>query len=303
VFVLGAGASMPYGFPSGAQLRTAICQAAGEGDWLLEYLQRKVGIEPNEVKDFAKVFLRSGVASIDSFLAKRPEFIDIGRFAIAAHLAAKENLSTLESEGIEDNWYRTLWNVLIDGADSVAALRQNRVKFVTFNYDRSLECYLHHAAKNTFGRSDEETLNAWSQLTILHAYGKLGEFHFASGDGRRQYIPDVNAVGLQTAAAGIQLIPEHRRSTFEDARELFAKAEKICFLGFGFDPLNVERLGLESVLSWKKGRGEPIPEIYASTFQKTQAEKVKIHTALCPSVAWKTFDERNVMTLRESGIL
>lgn len=304
VFVLGAGASMPYGFPSGAQLRESICGAHNEGHWLQDYLDKKVGIEPARVKEFARAFLRSGVASIDSFLGRRPEFLEVGRYVIAAELAKKEIAARFESDTIDDHWYRTLWNALIEEVNSLESLSENQVTFVSFNYDRSLEHYLHQATKNTFGKSDQDSLAAWKRLRIIHVYGQLGDYHYHPGEGRRQYTDEVASVDLAVAAGGIHLMPEERGdATFAAAWAAFSHAEIICFLGFGFDPLNVRRLDLATVLAQKKAQRQRLPSIFASTYQRTASENSRAAGILCPGREWSTYDERNVMTLRNSGVL
>ena len=304
VFVLGAGASMPYGFPSGAELRIEVCRGAAHGTRIFDMLSA-LNVPAADIERFTTAFSQSAVASIDSFLAKRGKFAEIGKFAIAAALSGKENTSTLFDDSNDDHWYRILWNALIEDGEGINDLQRNKVKFVTFNYDRSLECFLHYATTNTFGVDNAQAMAAWSHLQIIHVYGELGKFDVTDSQGACPYTTDVlQGPRLSIAAHGIQIMPEHREESkvFERVRDVLAGAARICFLGFGFDPLNVERLGLASVLDWKRKNKQAV-EIYASMYQKTKTEIDKIHNKLCPNDNWHTFNTRNVMTLRESGIL
>ena len=108
-----------------------------------------------------------------------------------------------------------------------------------------MEYFLHLATKNTFGVDDEKAQQALQELEVLHVYGNLGNFHYLPRAGARQYFDVLNHEALHTAANGIQIIPEARNDgeAFKGARNLCAEAVNIGFLGFGFDPLNIDRLG------------------------------------------------------------
>ena len=138
---------------------------------------------------------RSNVASIDAFLAKRTGFTTIGKLCIAAHLVIRERPDHVMNEANDDHWYRHLWNVLVAGTDDVQDLGRNKIKFVTFNYDRSLEYFLHTAAKYTYGVNDDAAANALRRLEIRHVYGSLGTFHNAGLNGARAYTDDINPNG------------------------------------------------------------------------------------------------------------
>lgn len=301
--VLGAGASMPYGMPSGAELRSLICQDV----WLSKQLQELFQIEEYDVRDFTNTFLMSSVASIDSFLAKRESFTQLGKLSIATILCTREHQNTVVTNDIEDNWYHYLWQSLIDGARTPADLAQNNIRFITFNYDRSLEFFLFQATKNTFGISDEEALKVINKIGIMHVYGTIGDFHYINGPGSRRYSNDVNAMQIKNAAEGIKIIPEARsdNKTFEIARKWFYESENIGFLGFGFDTLNVERLGLSDVVQYRINNNIPVPSVMTSAFGKTEKEIEKIQKSLMPHSpsSVKAVIEKNTMSIRKSNLL
>lgn len=301
--VLGAGASMPYGMPSGAELRSIICRDR----WLANQLQELFGIGAHEVSDFTNTFLMSSVASIDAFLAKRDNFTQIGKLSIATILCLREYQNAVAINDIEDNWYHHLWQSLIDGATTPAAFAQNNIRFITFNYDRSLEFFIHQAIKNTFGVSDDEALRVLSKIGILHVYGTLGEFHYKPVPGARPYSHDVSPMQIRIAADGIKIIPEARsdEKTFETARKWLYESENIGFLGFGFDALNVERLGLSDVIQSRLSNKMPAPYVIASTFGKTEKEIEKIQKSLMPHSpsSVQAVTEKNTMSMRRSNLL
>ncbi len=249
VLILGAGASKPYGLPLGSELRYSICQATDNANDLANTLKKVVGIDQAETIDFARQFRRSHVKSIDAFLAKRTEFTNVGKLAIAAILIGRESPGRLEHIDEAEHWYAYMWNLMIQDINDVSELHFNRIKFITFNYDRSLEYFLHSAIKHTFGVEDAKAYEVLNKIEILHVYGSLGNFHYLPGNGARQYLDDLNPDSLHIAAEGIEIIPEARNDSkaFMRARDICADVENIGFLGFGFDALNIERLGLANV--------------------------------------------------------
>jgi len=297
---------MPYGFPSGAQLKDWICKATEDEDWIGRELRDKLGIDHQEIKDFARTLRHSHINSIDAFLFRRPEFNGIGKFAIAAHICRLEITDRLDSTADNEHWYRLLWNKMVANAGNAKDVIRNQVRFVSFNYDRSLERFLFGAAKHTYGLSDEEAYIVSRSFGIIHVYGQVGVFHYVGDQGdARLYNEQVTAKALRIAADGIRLIPEERgdNSQFKLARNWLDWAEKVCFLGFGFDPTNCDNLGLCSVLDWNVDKKKPLPRIFASTFHFTAEEIEQARKQACGTHPWTYRSADNVMTLRELGVL
>ena len=304
--VLGAGASIPYGFPSGEQLRTEICKAENRTLPLFEILEKSIGYRASDISNFVKAFLYSNVASIDAFLSRHDHFVGIGKDCIAILLAQKEHPSRVIYAN-EDHWYKLLWQVLIEDARTIEDLKQNKIRFISFNYDRSLEYFLFEASKHTFGLDDFQALDVVRHFKILHVYGKLGEFGLdVPSNSARPYSVSIDPNLIKIAATGIQVIPEARddSAAFQTAREWFAESGTIGFLGFGFDSLNVHRLGLIDVLKHRHGiKNQDIPQIIASVYGKTNAEINRIHQKLCKGFGWGHLDKTNTMTIRETRLL
>lgn len=305
VFVLGAGASMPYGFPSGAELRSMICRALipdPAGNKRGQQIESLAG-NGEPVTKFARAFAGSGIASIDAFVARRPEYARLGKLAISAILCGLESSNPILSDDTDDHWYRLLWGALVRDTREAMDIARSQVRFVTFNYDRSLEYFLFESISNSFGCDEKTAAQVLGNMGILHVYGQLGPFASSRKDGTRVY-GAVELKDLSLAAASIHVVPEARSNDpFKIARKWFDEARRICFLGYGFDPLNNERLGLYSVLREKLGKGT-FPTIHASTLDRTNAEihADKVRT-LGESSDWQTYDAKNSMVLRKSGLL
>lgn len=291
---------MPYGFPSGAQLRHKLCSSAPGGA-----LKKHFGIDELKVFSFSRAFLMSRQPSIDTFLAKRDDLVEIGKLCIAVTLCSLEQASSLFKPDCDDDWYLPLWSAMQDDAHAPASIATNPVRFVTFNYDRSLECFLLEAIKNSFRATDEESARVCSRISIQHVYGQLGAFRWHDGSTGRVYAYGNTADDIEAAAKDIRVIPETREddSTFQAVRASVEWAEQICILGFGFDPLNMQRLALHSVFEWLTERGKKPPPVFASTYGMTPAEVARVGQAYFSRTNFIPFPHKNLMTLRESGVL
>jgi len=318
LFILGAGASKPYGLPSGDELRLMLSCISDEESNVVKVLRNYANINPAEVIEFSRAFLRSKSSSIDTFLAMREKYVAVGKLAIAHALAVREDPDLIhQTKPPEDwdDWYALLWSVLREGTSSPSDISRNPVKFITFNYDRSLEYFLHHAVKETFDISDEQAESTWRGLGILHIYGQIGRYSHKEGPDTRWYSSGLTARDLKIAADGIKIIPEARddAETFVTAREWLRWAKRICFLGFGFDSLNIQRL------SFRHAATRTHKYIVASVYRKQPGEISKLQGDLLGReiqrnpgqhladngtvvITWEHHDKVNSSTLRSSRL-
>jgi hypothetical protein len=129
---------------------------------------------------------------------------------------------------------------------------KNKVAFITFNYDRSLEHYLFTCLYNSYGKSADECAHQLKQIPIIHLHGDLGALPWQTSDANvvRDYDPTITPGTLKIAASRIKIIHEDiagRDKEFTEAKRLFSQAAQIYFLGFGYDPTNMTRLGVNSI--------------------------------------------------------
>lgn len=239
VLILGAGASAEYGFPLGRGLRDRICCLP---DSAAARAIADLGYEREEFRKFIQTLRHSGYTSVDWFLEDHPEFTEVGKVAIAAALIPLENPDRLFPPGAPTgHWYELLLNKLYS---SDGAFNGSPLSIVTFNYDRSLEHYLFRVLETRSGAADR-AVDALACLEIVHVHGRLGGLYPLVGDGR-PYLPQISSDEIRTAADQIIVIGKASGDTmeFERARALLFEAERIIFLGFGFHPLSVHRLGV-----------------------------------------------------------
>jgi hypothetical protein len=242
VLVLGAGASYPYGFPTAAELKVAICSAFSNPDTAASRLIAGDHSKHtrSEIFAFREAFLRSGQPSIDAFLERRSEFLELGKLAIAYCLMPFEDESMLYRDFRGGNWYEHL---AVKLNSSFTEFAQNKLSIITFNYDRSLEHYLFNALQHFHGKSPEECAKRLRKIPIIHVYGQLGRTAYPDAESL-PYEPHRNNVArIERAAAGITLLHESKPD-LKEAHRLLAAAHRICILGFGYHELNLKRLWL-----------------------------------------------------------
>ena len=244
VLVLGAGASAPYGFPVASELKKHICDAFIKGSTASQFLHEGSGIPLNVLAEFRETFRKSGQSSIDAFLEHRPEFIEVGKLAIAYCLIPYEVEDVLfeSTPSRGGNWYQHLSEKL---NASFEKFGENQLSIITFNYDRSLEHYLLTTLRNTHGRDYDECAEMLRKIPIYHMYGQLSRQPYPDREAR-PYTPDRSSYHyVGQAARGITLLHDKGKPEIEASRQVLKAAERICFLGFSYHPLNMERLKLE----------------------------------------------------------
>lgn len=74
VLILGAGASMPFGFPSGSGLMTEIIDGL-TGNSEMQSQVRGAGFKAEEIAGFRDALKNSGRKSVDAFLEHRIDFL------------------------------------------------------------------------------------------------------------------------------------------------------------------------------------------------------------------------------------
>src|SRR5439155_20353552 len=147
VLILGAGASKPYGFPTGEELLREIVDIKHHGPTPLEDRLRECSFLPKDIQHFVDELNRSGRKSVDAFLEHRPEFEKIGKAAMIAALIPKEDPATLFDRSKPEHWYQYLFQQMGSSLDQPY---KSKLSVITFNYDRSLEFFLLNALHSSF---------------------------------------------------------------------------------------------------------------------------------------------------------
>lgn len=283
VFILGAGASKPYGFPTAAELRRDIIYNFSKQ--IVSAHAEHIGKAESEV-DLPPKFQRlidefkiSSTKSIDLFLSRNNDYIEIGKKIIAFLIGAYEKHSKFREDIDEPkyDWYMHLYDLLTreisQPDDLVSFFESNQVSFITFNYDRSLEQFLFESFFNSFTSKRNEINKLFSNINFIHVYGKIAPLAFQNNPFSVNYgSPDYYGY-LEDLANNINIVFEKRKDDLKQAKQLISEAQKIFFLGFGYADENLAALEFNSLLNENHW-------IYGTAMGSTEVERRKIVSKL-----------------------
>jgi hypothetical protein len=303
LFVVGAGASAEIDLPVGSALLEMIAKKLrislidglhlNSGDPLIVAAIRRYAHERREnhnlyyqkgrmIEDAAPV-----APSIDNFLDAHKNDLELqlcGKLGIVSSILDAERKSRLfinESHSGRDDlgrlggtWYTAFMKMLVERVDrdEIETIFEN-VSFITFNYDRCIQKFLHVALQKYYAISDERAAELISKLEIIHPYGSVGPLPFeGSGSSAVAYGADLNESSLIEAAGRIRTFTEQ----IEDDDLLVSihggvnNAETIVFMGFAFHPQNMQLLDV--------GIASNVRRVFATSFLCSQGD-VEVFTS------------------------
>ncbi|HEX5132086.1 MAG TPA: hypothetical protein VFX92_06330 [Candidatus Krumholzibacteria bacterium] len=249
LLVLGAGASVPFGFPTGRDLCDSIIDGLADDSSPIRRTLGELGYGDEDIGDFRDRLTRSVAGTIDQFLEHNWRYSDMGRAIMAHELARREDEARLFDRK-NGNWYALLARHFFPGPSD---LDNRRIGFVTFNYDRSLEHFLFTWIVNRLNRTEADAARFVNSLTIDHMYGKLGHLPWEQPNAQDTASSYSRPYGMEVACDAIAGCAECLRIPYDPGitREPFRHVSlhlgsyrAIHFLGFGYDDLNLRRLGV-----------------------------------------------------------
>ncbi len=220
--VLGAGASLDSGLPTGRQLIYLIADRTGKvkqdesdsfgqiktsPDIYISALEKMTNANRKDLIDqtlaFSRILRSSYPNSIDEFLAanKSPYFLEIGKIGIVLTISQFERDSNLFSQEKEEigvaepkfkvempnkNWYQSLWAKVSGGCATLEQFKEslNNLTIVTFNYDRTLEHFIYKCAIGLFGVYDLATGKINNEKSIQDVIRQLKKWSIYGQIGR-----------------------------------------------------------------------------------------------------------------------
>ncbi len=276
-FVLGAGASYDYGFPLGKGLYCKIIEILESKNSNEYEILKNIVQETFLIEDFLWKFTKVGNYSIDEFLRFNPDLMKVGKALICLALIPNENIDILFDYKKDNSWYFYLFEKMKTDLDNFT---NNKVSFVTFNYDRSLETFLYLSLINSYNINHKEAAKLLRKFNFVHIHGQLGnhpynddrvieyfdqypcsvknsdyELHNSNSgvndtdepDSKfyRDYFPMITRVSVRDSMKYIKIIHEEENSTeLSRAKKLIDESDVTCFLGFGFHDINLKRLDI-----------------------------------------------------------
>ncbi len=277
VFILGAGSSASYGFPTGYDLLKIIID--GERKIPIEYhLNSELQDEAEKfrifneyyklclnyysnninnsfnIKTFQKNLKLSGAQTIDTYLSSNSRSVadkEFGKYVISSIISFYENTDQVEKNH-EDNWIDYFLNHQI--SYQLEKFKEEPPQIITFNYDSLFEHKLALHLEKQHGEN-EAIEYIRKNLVIKHVYGKLKEERYPqrsftikrrdkNGNMIKNPIPEnVDFNRIYEESKNIDFIRGEINETdvdenILDYRTMLYTASNIYILGYGFDKFN-----------------------------------------------------------------
>jgi hypothetical protein len=300
LLIIGAGAGQEIGLPIGIELSNQIAQKVNfvqdslgqiqSGDTTLQkLLLRKAKAVSTPVAHYylAGRQIADGIRysrSIDEYINKHKDNQCVqycAKLAIAQTILEAERGSAIfvgqgksnfeRLHQLDGSWLLEFVRILHDGLQKTDITNLlNRLKIISFNYDRSIEQVLYYTLQHSYGVEAQDAADALSEMQIIHPYGYLGKLawqdaHLGISFGGEEMNPgSIPGVAERIKTFYEQLQDEEDLNTI---KATVMEAERIVFLGFGFHPQNV------NILRTNSGQGvtTKVSRIYATAFSESGA--------------------------------
>ena len=234
-----------YEFPVGWELVQHVVDDFRKGRQLRDLFLQHSDFSESELDDFLEALHGSSQNSVDAFLEEQQDYLNIGIATMSMVLVRCEKSEELYKN--RDPWQNWLRNLLMHmRGTKFDEFHMNAVSFITFNYDRSLEFFLCRSLAYTFSKSETESGEIMKKIPIIHLHGRLGYLAWQEEKGR-PYDPTINKEVLDDCIKHVKVVNRNTEldaDEFSKAKDLLAKAERIYFLGVGFNNENLARLGV-----------------------------------------------------------
>jgi len=268
VFVIGAGANVEIGMPSGEELKTKIAnildftsrkdgrlngdktvyhalemRASGQHGHIVSYVPEKLLDVAINISEAMPVSI-----SIDNFIEAHKgdhEIAFCGKLAIVkAILAAEAKCITPMDDLLKNSWYPLFFQKITEGChvDELPA-RLNDISFIIFNYDRCFEFFMYTALKRYYNIGHERAMEFVQKLHINHPYGTVGDLWKNNGRLTFGISPDFNElIPLTEKIKTFSESVDQSQKSSERIQYLVERADRIIFLGFAYHEQNLDLL-------------------------------------------------------------
>ena len=241
VLVLGAGVSAPYKYPIGSTLVRNIIKTWKGADNVPD-ARRYISL--------AKALDDVAAKSIDRFLSAKENFLEIGIECIVDQILAAEARSVGSEPDPEEDFY----SLLVDLDETL----YEQLTIVSFNYDRLLERkFLKRLEALSGSRSD--AVERLRRLKIIHIHGRMPPLFkeecpslgLASDQAIPYALEDIEGFEKNARDFAVHFALKHFKTVYTNdekpnvaAVNAIKRANRIFFLGFGFDEKNMLKLGI-----------------------------------------------------------
>jgi hypothetical protein len=266
LFIVGAGASKSFGFPLGWELNEKIHNGFYERLYrdFIEHTTISDSEKQRYLSEANKLAIHVKYAtnkSIDYFLSNNEQYLELGKEAISLIMLAHEAESKRDSFSIDSahDWLTVLFQKCMENILYANEHKRDKISFLTFNYDRSIEYFLHKKLIHSFTQvSKHELETSLRTISIDHVYGKIGrlEWQRESNVGELGYGWDHRNILLPSIRDAVRVMYTERVSgnPVSDLENPIQSADRIFFLGFAYDSDNLQIIDFVNEINQSKGK-------------------------------------------------
>lgn len=307
VFVLGAGASAEVGLPVGETLKGIIAKKIDiqfkfgneqiSGDHQITSALREQVRQPDGRGGDIYPYLHAAwrlrdalphAISIDHALdAHRDDELAkvCGKLAIVRSILEAEQNSKigysrnerrqLNFDQVADTWFVKFVHLLTESVpkNEINKIFDN-VTFVSFNYDRCIEHYLHEALQKYYALDEKAATEIMKPLKIFHPYGSVGKLPWQDPDHTLQVPYGAERYNLLELSKQIKTFHEtvDEKAEIDNIAREIHKAKIIVFLGFAFHEQNLKLID-------PKMNSHP-KRVYATVWEVSDSNRTVIMSAI-----------------------
>lgn len=305
LFVVGAGASKEVNIPIGTELAEKISRLLYfEFDHFGSMLKKGDFKFFNALNNFFKdrEILNSHLKaarqiseglylanSIDNYIDTHQHDSKIslcGKTAIVHTILKAEQNSSLfidktkpnakiHFESIEATWYVKFAKILFEQVplDKIDNLFSN-IAIVCFNYDRCIQQILINAISALYSIPLKRAQKLVGSLKIFHPYGSIGDLPIAGSTDGIDFGQSTDHLDIISLSKSIKTYTEQIEESklLRSLRQEVAEAETIVFLGFGFNPQNMNILTPTTKTKTRR--------VYATAFKLSKPDSEAIESQI-----------------------
>ncbi|MEI6092917.1 MAG: hypothetical protein WCQ47_04455 [bacterium] len=306
--IIGAGAHVPYGFPTGDNLRDDIISLKDDSPFnrnnvvfIPDDLKKRIyslfyghgrssdtmynkdeegkrNLIETVIRTFCDEFRRSTRPTIDDFLTRNARketkirglsYQLLGKIIIAYVINVYSNY--IDENESKIDWIEQLFDTYLKETKDIEAFFNNAPKIITFNYDTYLERKIYDFLVHSHSFNELNALEYIKKLSILHVYGRINYLYEKRSldDELEEAIMNLNVVGEER---------QNKDGLLNEITKIINGSENIHFLGFGFAKENVDIL-------FNKIGTDIAPACYSTYVGITQKDTVEINQLTPPNIS------------------
>lgn len=217
--------------------------------------EKAVEAERKKLSELERLLDDQTSETIDDFIVENPSHASLTKICIASlFIQSCYNFGIGEatvkpfssrrfppsSDIANRNWVHLLINIIRQGIRSKSVSPDNKVKIITFNYDKILE----HVLKKQFSNTEASYNHYTNFIEIIHVHGECGDLEdklsHDAAEICRQWANGIHVINEEA-------VPDEVLQNRELAKEAIRNANELFFCGFSFAGPNCRLLGLDSL--------------------------------------------------------